>query len=642
METLQIEKPAYRADIDGLRGVAVLAVLSYHYWAGICPGGFIGVDIFFVISGYLLSQIILSESSEGRFSLSRFYERRVRRIFPALFFLLACSTIFACLLLLPQDLISYSRSMLAASLSSSNFYFWMTSNYFDAPAAGKPLLHTWSLAVEEQFYLVFPIFIMAVHRYFRKYLTFIVAGVAIISLGWSVVDVKLDAGAAFYLPFTRAWELLTGTLLALRVIPFPVSRISRECIAALGGAGIVVAALRLTQNTPFPGAYALLPCLGAAAIIFAGQHGTTWTGRLLSQSGIVFIGLISYSLYLWHWPLLVFSKIALLGPYDLPPAGTYLLLPVISFVIAAGSWKFIETPFRKGPRRPSKSAVFKFGAACIAVLSSAAFVIVSMHGLPGRFPSSAIAMADYLNYSASHPREQNAMFETGSCYLDRHEPVADFDEQHCLAPTPGKKQVLVFGDSHAADLQYGLKAAFPTVQFLQATASACPPTLEQVAESTAECKGFVEKVLVNFIPDRSIKTVLLNANWSAGQLENLADTIKLLRGEGVDVVLMGPVPKYDQALPRLLSKSLISGKVDYARAHLDPGSGLLDEQMKRLANENWHVPYVSLMSILCPGAKCVEYAAPGVPLEFDQTHLTLQGSEYLGREINSRFPALFN
>ena len=235
METLQIEKPAYRADIDGLRGVAVLAVLSYHYWAGICPGGFIGVDIFFVISGYLLSQIILSESSEGRFSLSRFYERRVRRIFPALFFLLACSTIFACLQLLPQDLISYSRSMLAASLSSSNFYFWMTSNYFDAPAAGKPLLHTWSLAVEEQFYLLFPIFIMAVHRYFRKYLTFIVAGVAIISFGWSVVDVKLDAGAAFYLPFRQGVGTVDGHAVSPSNCSDSPFRSSRECIAALGG-----------------------------------------------------------------------------------------------------------------------------------------------------------------------------------------------------------------------------------------------------------------------------------------------------------------------------------------------------------------------------------------------------------------------
>ncbi|MBW8856319.1 MAG: acyltransferase, partial [Bradyrhizobium sp.] len=204
------QRTPYRADIDGLRAVAVLAVIGYHYFGPLFPGGYVGVDVFFVISGYLLSGIILSETAEGSFSFARFYERRIRRIFPALFALLAICTLFAGMFLLTPDLRAYLRSMLAAGWSASNFYFWKTSNYFDSPAADKPLLHTWSLAVEEQFYLLFPIFIFLLSRYIRRYLKPGVVVVALLSFSISVITVRGNQSAAFYLPMGRAWELLLG------------------------------------------------------------------------------------------------------------------------------------------------------------------------------------------------------------------------------------------------------------------------------------------------------------------------------------------------------------------------------------------------------------------------------------------------
>ena len=637
-----ITKLSHRSDIDGLRAVAVLSVLSYHYWGGLFSGGFIGVDVFFVISGYLLSAIIISEVQEGNFSFSRFYERRIRRIFPALFAMLAFSSVFVWFFLLPPDADSFGRSMLAASLSASNIYFWKTSNYFDAPAAVRPLLHTWSLAVEEQFYIFLPIFIVFVRRYHAKYLRATVITIAIASLIWSIVDVRLDPGAAFFLPFTRAWELLFGTVLALRIIPVPRSQRLRECLAAFGLLGILRSVFVLTVNTPFPGENSILPCAAAGAIILAGEEGDTLTGWLLSRKPVVFIGLISYSLYLWHWPLLVFSRIAVFKSFDVPANGTHLILAVLSIAIATVSWRFVESPFRGGSHRPNKRMVLNFGAACILICVAAAWILSSTRGFKGRFSPSAEVAAQYLNYGESHPEELKTMFGTGSCYLDRREAVTDFKEQECLSTSHGKRPVLIFGDSHAANLRYGLVSSMPDLEFLQATSSSCPPTLVQNPDSTPECKHFVNKVVNVFIPEKSISMVLLCAYWSARDLNNLTETIDLLHRRGVTVVVVGPFPVYNTDFPRVLAKSLIVGRADDIRAYLDPKQQILDKQMSRMAEETWHVSYVSPFKILCPESSCLAYAAQDVPLEFDTSHLTLQGSKYLGHAIIADFPRIFD
>jgi peptidoglycan/LPS O-acetylase OafA/YrhL len=626
-----------------LRAVAVLAVVGYHYLGGFFGGGYIGVDVFFVISGYLLSAIIISELQAGRFSFSGFYERRIRRIFPALFALLAVCCAFAWLFLLPPDIVSFSRSMLAASLSVSNFHFWQTSNYFDAPSAVRPLLHTWSLGVEEQFYVVLPIFIFLLQRYLPRYLRTIVIVVAVASFAWSVVDVRIDPGAAFFLPFTRAWELLLGTILALRIIPVPRSQVWREVIAACGILGILRSLVTLTVNSPFPGENALLPCGAAAAIILSGETGNTLTSRFLSRRPLVFVGLISYSLYLWHWPVLVFSRIAVFKKFDVPATlGNRLLLAIISIAIAAVSWRFIETPFRSGPRRPTKRAIFVFGGACVSIFVVSALALSSTRGITGRFSPSADAIAEYLNYGESHPNEAKTLFGSGSCFLDRRESLAHFNEAECLKAIPGKREILIFGDSHAANLRFGLGSSFRNLNFLQATSSSCPPTLAQNRISTPECKQFVNKVLNEYIPEKTITMVLLDADWNSADLNNLTDTVDLLHKRGVSVVVFGPFPEYDSDLPRLLAKSIANGETDFVRKHLDPQQEILDAHMSQMARDTWHVPYVSPLKVLCPDGRCVEYAAKDVPVEFDTSHLTLQGSEYLGHGVSTEFPNVFD
>jgi len=634
------KRSSYRADIDGLRAIAVLSVVAFHYWGQYFRGGYIGVDIFFVISGYLLSQIIVSELKEGRFSLSRFYERRIRRIFPALFALLIVCTACSCYFLLPGDLVSYSQSMTAASVSASNIYFWQHTSYFFGAGADKPLLHTWSLAVEEQFYVFFPLFMLLVHRYFARHLRTVVTLTAAAFLAWSIIEVRIDQAAAFYLPFSRAWELLFGAMLTLRVFPVPRSRAWRECLAVLGCMGIGAAILAFSDSTRFPGENSILPCAAAGAIILAGQDGSPVTNRILSWKPLVFIGLISYSLYLWHWPLLVFFNELVVFPK--PIHGLRTLLAVSSIAIAALSWRFVETPFRTGPHRPGKRAIYVFGAICVCAFTTCGLLLSNSSGLPGRFSASEISIARYVEYKRSFPEDFRKLFRPG-CFVDPIEGLKGFDAAKCVDRDTARKQVLVFGDSQAADLAGGLTSANPNVEFLQATMGACHPVLGP--GRNPECKQFLDAVFGEFIPNLSSVPVVLNAEWGPEDLEALAKTIDFLHRKGNPVIVFGPRPEYDNALPRLLVASLQFSQAGLPSRHLRDGRRLgrrlLDAEMTRLASESWHVPYISLMQMLCSQNECTEYAAPGVPLQMDQDHLTLEGSIYVARTVNIKYPHVF-
>ena len=300
------EGTPYRADIDGLRALAVLPVLFFHFHIKLFSGGFVGVDIFFVISGYLITQIIFADLKRDRFSIVTFYERRIRRIFPALLTVLAVTTLVAFTVLLPAEVEDYGKSLMAATISFSNVYFWSESGYFDAPASLKPLLHTWSLGVEEQFYLLFPLLMAWLYRNHRRYLPHVLIVAALASFGAAVYVMQTNPSSAFYLPHLRAWELMIGAMLAIGMFPPLLKSWQRELAASVGFALIVFAVLTYTAATPFPGLNAVAPCVGAALILAAGQHGTTVVGRVLSLKPIVWVGLISYSLYLWHWPVMSF------------------------------------------------------------------------------------------------------------------------------------------------------------------------------------------------------------------------------------------------------------------------------------------------------------------------------------------------
>lgn len=303
----------YRPDIDGLRAIAVLAVVLHHLSAPLLPGGYVGVDVFFVISGYLITSIISREMAEGRFSFASFYERRARRIFPALFAVLAATLVASYALLLPSDMMSTLRAALGTVFFGSNIVFWreMKEGYFAATdLALNPLLHTWSLSVEEQFYVFFPVLLLLCYRFTRQQVVPVLLFSAMVSLVGAALLVSSKSVAVFFLSPFRAWELLAGSLLALHTVPPLRSRMLRELIAAAGLLAIVVACFVYDGGTTFPGLAALAPVLGTAALIHAGASGPSLAARLLQLPPMVWVGLISYSLYLWHWPLIVLTRYA--------------------------------------------------------------------------------------------------------------------------------------------------------------------------------------------------------------------------------------------------------------------------------------------------------------------------------------------
>lgn len=343
---IQFRKNDYRPDIDGLRAIAVLSVVVFHAFPALIPGGFVGVDIFFVISGFLISKHIWEDLSAGKFSIKTFYARRVRRIFPALSVVLLACLLMGWVILTPGEYEKLGRHVFAGALFLSNFLFWQESGYFDSAADTKPLLHLWSLGIEEQFYIAWPLFLAFFWRY-NKRLGWALLGVMGISLAYSMIVVRNDVVADFYSPFTRFWELALGAYLAyITAQKLTISAANRNHFSWLGLCLILGAVVITKDNYHFPGAWALLPTLGAVFLIYAGEG--AWLNRnVLSHRLLVWIGLISYPLYLWHWPLLSFVRII---ESETPSVGVRFLLIAASFILAWLTYKLVERPLRARSR----------------------------------------------------------------------------------------------------------------------------------------------------------------------------------------------------------------------------------------------------------------------------------------------------
>jgi len=376
----------YRPDVDGLRTIAVTAVVIYHAFPGSLTGGYVGVDVFFVVSGFLITSVIVDDLERGRFSIVDYYGRRARRILPALIVMVLAGLAVGAIILFPGDFQDLARSTAATALFLSNVWFWLDrQDYFADAVEFAPLLHTWSLAVEEQFYIVAPLLLALVLRHGRGPAIVAMSAICAAALALSAATSAGSHGFAFYLPLTRAYELGLGALLAL----VPASRLSlprsaREAAAASGLAMIIVAVFAFDGATVFPGVAALLPCVGTALVIAAGSQGQTVVGGLLSLGPLVFVGLVSYSWYLWHWPVLAFTRVHL-GTVDLPPS-VALSAVAGSFGLAVLSWRFVEQPFRRrrGVIAPGTGA-FAASAAGIAALVAAAAMVELGGGLPQRF-----------------------------------------------------------------------------------------------------------------------------------------------------------------------------------------------------------------------------------------------------------------
>lgn len=616
--------PAYRAEIDGLRALAVVPVVLGHAGVRGFGGGFIGVDIFFVISGYLITGILVRDLRAGRYSIAEFYRRRVLRIFPALFVMLVAVTVVAVAAMLPTELVRFARSLGATALFWSNMQFYSESGYFDAASTTKPLLHTWSLAVEEQFYIFWPLLLAAVGAAGLRRLGLIVASVCAVSFAVSAVLIFYDLSATFYSLPTRTWELGLGAITAIAG-----SRYRRRWTAEIGtlaGVVLILACVwRYHEFMLFPGPAAIVPCVGACLLVLPGTAMST-VGRAFALAPVTFVGRISYSLYLWHWPVIVFTDTALLTSNEQPLVKAAEV--AVSFVLAALSWRFVEQPFRTGSAAWSTRSVLLGGLVAIGAALSAAGSLLALHGLPGRYSPQEQAIGAYLALDVERA------YRRGTCFrVVQNARIAP----DCYVPRTGKPVVLLLGDSHAAHLWPGFAASRTDFEVLQLTIAGCRP-LVHPSPSTV-CRQTFNRILLDWAPRHGPAAVLLSANWRADDLGYLRQTLALPAVRALNPIVIGPVPQYDVALPRLLALASNRQDPELVRRSQRQAPFAMDAGLRALTAESG-VPYISLVDALCQARTCRTLAAPLIPLQFDYGHLTVEGSRTVVRDILPRIETI--
>ena len=602
--------PAYRADIDGLRALAVLPVVFYHAGVRGFSGGFVGVDIFFVISGYLITGILVRDVALNQHSIFEFYRRRILRIFPALMALLLVVTIGAIFLSLPSEIADYARSLGATALFVSNIGFYQGTDYFNLGAASQPLLHTWSLAVEEQWYILWPVILAAIGPRRPRLMLGTAIGITLVSFLCGLWLLPIDSAATFYLLPSRAWELGIGAVLAMIAFK-PARGLLTEGLAVLGLILILASVKLYTPETAFPGLAALPPCLGAALLIHSGQSGT-WVSRLLSIKPLLFIGWISYSLYLWHWPVIVFTET---GLFLAPGFVTTTAMVLVSVALATLSWRYVERPFRTSARSWKTRTVLASGlAAIVATLLLAAATPALLRAL-GVFTPAQVAMANIVKFDG------DGAYRRGTCFMVG--PRSHYDPS-CLATDGKRPAILVVGDSHAAQLWPGFAPYRDRFDVLQATVTGCVAKIFPKPWK-GYCEAVIDGALQGWIAQHKPAALILASRWRANGLDGLEATLRDPIVRAAHPVLVGPIPQYSTALPRLLV---------FAERRHDPGlvaRSLLEEPFEvdrtlRAMALRTGTPYVSLIDMLCTGHDCRALAAPNVPMQFDYGHLTAQGS----------------
>jgi peptidoglycan/LPS O-acetylase OafA/YrhL len=644
---------SYRPDIDGLRGFAVLSVIGYHARIRGLYGGFTGVDVFFVISGFLISTIIFSHLEQGRFSFTDFYARRVRRIFPALIVVLLGVGAFGGYVLLADEYSQLGRHIVAGTGFLSNLLLWREAGYFDTGAQFKPLLHLWSLAVEEQYYLIWPLMVFLIWK--RRFRLLTILCVLLISFSLNFTGIAGDTSARFYFPHTRFWELLAGGVLAYvhlykrasvdaflsrlllqSTTPRSVA-ILQSMKAVLGLAMVTVAVVVLNEETGIHAWKALMPVVGTILLISAGSQALI-NRYVLSAPVIVFVGLISYPLYLWHWPLLSFLQLTALEP---PSLKAKLVVVAGAFVLAWLTYQFLERPIRSRKRTPREQRMLLAGmlAACIM----GAFIVIQ-NGLPNRFSHEFLQLATY------YPQEHNSGRRINTCTINLEQDWRAFVPT-CLDDSPKDGPLLfLWGDSHASDLYPGLHRLQQTYKFriAQYNESLCPPMLHFENPKRKECRvinDWVFAKITKLHPD----TVILAAQYwffpGTDTHSYVLQTVKALKGAGIrHIVIVGPSAEWKEPLPRSLFKystaNLLHKIPDRLNYHLKESAFKADEQFR-----NWGPPpgtlYVSEIGIVCNEAGCltrVEEDGLSDLLAFDEHHLSEAGSQYV---VDRIFSSLF-
>ena len=619
----------YRREIDGLRALAVLPVILFHAGFKTFSGGFIGVDVFFVISGYLITTIILAELEQGKFSIVNFYERRARRILPALFLVMLVCIPFAWIWLLPSDMKGFSQSLIAVAVFASNILFWSESGYFDTATELKPLLHTWSLAVEEQYYVLFPLFLMLLWKLGKRCILVILGVVFAGSFAVAEWKSYAEPAAAFYLLPARAWELLIGAFAA-----FYLSKDNRkefdkatgEVGGWLGVALILYAMFTYSETTPFPGLYALVPTLGAVLIILFATNQTT-VGKFVGNKAFVGIGLVSYSAYLWHQPLFAFAR-----HKGLNEDGNilFLQLSLVTFMFAYFSWKYVEAPFRKRGF-VNRRLIFFLGLLFTFFFIYIGYLGNRDNGFESRFKlvlSGDIGQTDFHKYidAKYYDCEPKIVAENAL----RWEGFL-----RCKQSKQGIPEIILLGDSHAEHLFLGLAEYIPSKNVAFYILD------EKPYIGVDNFKPIFNEILNNKAPQHIILTMHFMERVDAsgsGLYEGFSSTISALLKAGKSVTLVGDVPRFNQDAGQCVYSSPLKPKASCTLSHnnVEQQLSVYNNILEHLARE-YGLTYLSIYEDLCVDNLC-SMSKDDAILYRDDNHLNIIGSKLVGKSLAERLP----
>lgn len=610
----------YRPDIDGLRAIAVLSVIVFHLSRSILPGGYLGVDVFFVLSGYLITLIIWREISVDSYSIVRFYDRRLRRIMPALLAVLFVTIIASALVLLPIDFIGYAKSIFATLAFVSNVYFWRDTNYFSRTAEEKPLLHLWSLGVEEQFYVLFPLLLILLAKKARARAPIYIAALCLGSFIINILAFKVGGNApAFYLLPTRAWELGAGAFLALT----SVKPLGQRTTFFLGYTGLLMLVFGIASGNTY--VHALIPealpvVIGTCLLIFAGANKQHLVSRALSSSALVFVGLISYSLYLWHWPIIVLTKYYLVRDLTVMESATIF---AVTIFVAVLSWRYIERPFRS--TKVSISRVRYVALAGLAIAAISATTIIGYAGFPQRLNPAAAQINAAVGTNYRCPMTEYLYFEQSrACVLE------------LPSRNPDDADIVLLGNSHAQMYAPVFRDIFRDLSLkgLLVPANGCLPTYD--ANINPECIELANRNIDSVAKLKRARIVILGTTWdndisninglqvppqrTEAIVEGLDRTISRLIASGKKVILIGPIstPNWDVA-------SITSRNLAFGKAVGRPLYGSIDSFNTEFSSAIAHfehrkdIAFIRPDLVQCQDGKC-SYIVDGRSLFADDNH----------------------
>lgn len=649
------KKSSYRPDIDGLRALAVVAIILFHFNVSGFSGGFTGVDIFFVISGYLITSIIIKEITQGTFSLADFWGRRIRRIIPALTVVTMTEAVASYfILILPSDLSDFGKTLMAQSFFVSNWWFMGISSYFSASVETMPMVHTWSLAIEEQFYFLLPLGLILTYKYIKKqaYLGIALGCVALLSFAYGIYLVHINpteqftiqalphvwgsatyGSAGFYFILPRIWELLVGSIVAICVVQIKDKTIAE--VTALSGLGIILIGIFLTtDSTPFPGVVAVLPVLGTAAIIIANTSHQTLVKTVLSLPKVVWIGLLSYSLYLWHWPLLVLARYYTHSVNDSMSSLDYFFLIALIYILSVCTYRYVETPFRQKTFFPTQKKMYLMGILSLVGVFCIGLTMVQQQGFPHRVSEGALIIADAMG--DNNPRRDECFTKSSLVNASIEKP--------CLLGTQDSEYVdfVLWGDSHANAVMpafdiYGQESNQTGVFF---GASSCAPLVANRPISDDEvCLKEVERAVV-YIQQNVPKEVFIVSEWTEGYplvrseygpylSVLLEDTINQLPEE-TQISVMLRIPTYPETSFRdhffNAEHKSVSLNTKFPRAGFRSETQHIDTQIEQVALKHANVRILDPLETLCDTQYCYIGSEEGLFYR-DSSHLSTFGAK---------------